>query len=126
MKKTLMALALCAAGAAQADPLEGMWKTQVDDGAFAHVAIAPCGDNFCGTIARTFNDSGAYDSPNLGRMIVIDMAPEGNGRYRGQVWRPSNDKIYIGKVALEGDSLRLSGCIAGGLLCSKQVWMRLK
>ncbi len=127
MKRRLIALAMILAGAAaQADPLEGTWKTQIDDGAYAHVAIAPCGANFCGTIARTFNEDGEYTSPNLGRMIVIDMTPEGQGRYRGKVWRPSNDKIYIGKVALTGDDLKLSGCIAGGLLCSKQSWTRLK
>ena len=114
------------AGAVSADPIEGNWKTQVDDGAFAHVAIAPCSERYCGTIARTFNDAGEYASPNLGRKIVIDMAPTGGGKYRGQVWRPSNDKIYVGKITLDGDALKLSGCIAGGLLCSKQTWSRLK
>ncbi len=126
MKRILATLALMAAATTvAADPLEGLWKTQVDDGAFAHVQIAPCGAAFCGTIARTFNDTGEYQSPNLGKTLVIDMAPAGSGKYNGKVWRPSNDKIYIGKIAMSGDSLRLSGCVAGGLLCSKQTWSRV-
>ncbi len=114
------------ATAAQADPLEGTWQTEPDDGAYAHVEIAPCGANFCGTIERTFKDGAEYTSPNQGKTLVIDMAPKGDGNYQGKVWRPSNDKIYLGKISLTGDSMRLSGCVAGGLICSKQTWARLK
>lgn len=116
---------LLISGIAAADPLEGTWQTEPDDGAFAHVAIAPCGPNFCGKISRTFKDGAEYESPNKGKTLVIDMAPEGNGKYKGKVWRPSNDKIYLGKIALDGDRVKLSGCIAGGLLCSKQTWARV-
>lgn len=111
---------------AAADPLEGTWQTEPDDGAFAHVVIAPCGANFCGKIARTFKDGAEYQSPNKGKTLVIDMAPQGNGAYEGKVWRPSNDKIYLGKIALDGDRVRLRGCVAGGLLCSKQTWARVQ
>ena len=120
------ALALMAAPAFAADPVEGLWQTQPDDGAYAHVRLAPCGPAICGTIARTFNASGEYKSPNLGKQLVIDMMPQGGGRYQGQVWRPSNDKVYLGKIELNGNSLNLAGCIAGGLLCSKQTWQRVK
>lgn len=119
-------LALMAVPAFAADPVEGLWQTQPDDGAYAHVRLAPCGPAICGTIARTFNASGEYKSPNLGKQIVIDMMPQGGGRYQGQVWRPSNDKVYLGKIELNGNSLSLAGCIAGGLLCSKQTWQRVK
>lgn len=121
---TLVAL-IASAGFAAADPLEGTWQTEADEGAFAHVSIVPCGANFCGTIERTFKDGAEYQSPNKGKMLVIDMAPEGGGKYKGQVWRPSNDKIYLGKIALDGDRVKLSGCVAGGLLCSKQTWARV-
>ena len=127
MKKTLcIALALLAsAGIASADPLVGTWQTEQDDGAYAHVVIAPCGANFCGKLDRTFRDGAEYASPNKGKTLVIDMAPQGAGKYEGKVWRPSNDKIYLGKIVLDGDSMRLSGCVAGGLLCSKQIWARV-
>lgn len=124
---TLAAAALALwAGAAAADPAEGTWKTEIDDGAYAHVTIAPCGKAVCGTFARTFNASGEYQSPNLGKTVVIDMVPDGGGSYSGKVWRPSNNKIYIGKMTLSGDTIALKGCVAGGLICSSQTWTRVK
>ena len=56
---------------------------------------------------------------------MIDMKPEGGGKYAGQVWRPSNNKIYTGKMEVKGNSLKLQGCVAGGLLCSSQNWTKL-
>ncbi len=127
MKSILLAAAFSlAAGAALADPIEGIWQTQPDDGAYAYVQIKPCGPNFCGDITRTFKAEGEYKSPNIGRQIVIDMAPKGNGAYAGKVWRPSNDKIYIGKIALDGKAMKLSGCVAGGLFCKAQSWIRVE
>lgn len=108
-----------------AEPALGTWKTAVDDGAYAHVEMTNCGANVCGKIARTFNDQGEYQSENIGKTLVIDMKPDGSGKYDGKVWRPSNDKIYIGKMTVSGDSLKLSGCVAGGLICSKQTWSKL-
>ncbi len=123
---TLAAAAFLAlAGAALADPAEGTWQTEVDDGAYAFVEIVPCANAFCGNIVRTFNAEGEFASPNIGRQIVINMVPVGGGDYEGQVWRPSNDSIYIGKMNVNGDAIRLRGCIAGGLLCSGQDWTRV-
>ncbi len=128
MKKLMsfVAAGLMLSTAAMADPVEGVWKTEVDDGSYAHIVISPCAAKFCGIIARTFNDKGEYQSPNLGKTLVIGMVPCSGGCYKGNVWRPANDKIYIGKIQLDGDTLFLKGCIAGGLLCSKQTWKRVE
>lgn len=127
MKTLALGLALMfAAGTALADPVEGIWKTQEDDGAYAHVTMAPCGPNFCGVITRTFQGADEYPSENIGKTLVIDMAAQGDGTYEGKVWRPSNDKVYIGNIALKGDTMALAGCVAGGLICSTQSWTRLK
>lgn len=128
MKKLALmtAGALMAAGTAFAEPALGTWKTEVDDGAYAHVQIAKCGSAVCGTIVRTFNASGEYNSPNKGKQLVRSMTPKGGGAYEGKVWRPSNDKIYIGKMQVSGNKLTLKGCVAGGLLCASQKWSRVK
>jgi uncharacterized protein (DUF2147 family) len=123
---TAAVFAIVGATTAFADPVEGIWKTQVDDGAYAHVEISPCGSNFCGTIIRTFRGDEEYASPNIGKQLVRNMAAKGGGSYKGNVWRPSNDKIYKGKLKLNGNALAMSGCVAGGLICSKQSWSRLK
>ena len=128
MKTLIAATLLClgVAGAAAADPALGTWQTQPDEGVYAHINMTPCGAAVCGTIARTFNASGEYQSPNLGKQIVINMQPDGSGKYAGKVWRPSNNKVYIGKMTVSGNALKLSGCVAGGLICSKQTWNRIQ
>jgi len=128
MKKPglIFAFLFAVATPALADPLEGIWKTQVDDGAYAHIEIGKCGAALCGVIARTFNSDGEYKSENLGKKLVIDMVPKGDNYYTGNVWRPSNNKIYIAKMTLNGNSLVLKGCVAGGLICSGQNWTRVK
>ncbi|GHF72575.1 DUF2147 domain-containing protein [Seohaeicola zhoushanensis] len=118
--------ALAMGGAAWADPVEGIWQTEPDAGSYAHVEMGPCGAAICGTFLKTFKDGGEYQSPNLGKKVVIDMVPNGDGSYAGQVWRPSNDKVYTGKMQLSGNSLAMSGCVMGGLICSKQTWTRVK
>ena len=127
MKKLALAAALAVgAGAAQAqDAALGTWQTQPDEGSFAYIDMVMCGAAVCGTIARTFDDTGEYQSDNIGRQIVIDMVPAGDGSYEGSVWRPSNDRIYIGRMELEGDQLTLRGCVAGGLFCARQTWVRI-
>ncbi|MDO9524528.1 MAG: DUF2147 domain-containing protein [Gemmobacter sp.] len=120
MKFAVVAALIALAGPAVADPVLGTWKTQEDDGAYAHVEMAPCGAAICGVIKRSFRGTAEYQSENVGKKLVIDMQPQGGGKYAGQVWRPSNNKIYTGKIELSGDSLRLAGCVAGGLICSKQ------
>jgi len=122
----LAAVLALGATAATADPIEGLWQTQPDEGAFAHVTIAPCGAAYCGTISRTFKGTQEYQSPNIGRQIIINMAPQGGGKYQGQVWRPSNDKIYAGKATVSGTQMSLSGCVAGGLLCKSQNWVKVQ
>ncbi|MBC9245513.1 DUF2147 domain-containing protein [Paracoccus sp. 11-3] len=127
MRKFIIAAALAVAGtAAAADPIEGVWQTQPDEGSFAYVTIAPCGGAFCGTISRTFKDGAETQSPNIGKQIVRNMAPQGNGEYSGQVWRPANDKIYNGKASVSGDRMSLSGCVAGGLICKSQTWAKIQ
>jgi uncharacterized protein (DUF2147 family) len=125
MKFWMAAAFVMVAGMAQADPVEGVWQTQEDDGAYAHVTISACGAAFCGVISKTFKDGAEFQSENIGRQIVIDMVSNGDGTYDGQVWRPSNNKIYVGGIELSGDSMKLAGCVAGGLICKKQNWSRV-
>ncbi|WP_204113909.1 DUF2147 domain-containing protein [Shimia biformata] len=128
MKKLVLAAAglILSAGVSMADPALGIWKTEVDDGSYAHVEMRQCGAKICGKMIRTFDANGEYKSKNIGKDLVLGMSPEGNGHYKGEVWRPSNDKIYVGKMDVSGDKLKLKGCVAGGLLCSSQNWTRVK
>ena len=127
MKPFALALAGLAlsASAAMADPVLGTWKTQVDDGAYAHVKMTKCGSSICGTIARAFKGGSEIKTKNIGKKLVWDMKPQGNGAYKsGKIWQPSTDKIYSSKMALSGNTLKVSGCV--GPICKKQTWSRVK
>lgn len=129
MKSIILALVVLGAGAAMADPVEGLWKTKPDDnGHFGHVKIAACGAAFCGTLVKAFDETGTpRESEHVGRQIVWDMVAEGEGAYDGgQVWAPDRDKTYVAKMSLAGDVLSVSGCVMGGLICRAQDWTRVK
>lgn len=131
-KLTLSAalLGLMAAPAFAADPLVGTWQTKADDnGNFGYVQIAPCGGKFCGTLIKSFDDKGKpMKSPNIGKKIIWDMVPMGGGKYGdGKIWAPDRDKTYDSKLQLGGDTLAVSGCVLGGLICRNGgTWTRVK
>jgi uncharacterized protein (DUF2147 family) len=123
--KHLMAatcVVIASAGAAWAEPATGTWKTETgDSGAYLHVDIAPCGANLCGTISKVVNSA---DGSSLGKAIIWDMKSNGNGRYSGgKIWAPDTDKTYRSKMTLDGDTLKVSGCV--GPICRGQDWARL-
>ncbi|KAA9005697.1 DUF2147 domain-containing protein [Histidinibacterium aquaticum] len=116
MKKTVLSLALCVlAGAASADPLEGLWATAPDDNNNRGIVrVESCGAALCGTLIEARDPSGArMESPNVGRQIIFDTTASGGGEYRGKVWSPDRDKTYNSRLQLTGDQLSVSGCVLG-------------
>ena len=128
MKKRALAAALSLLAApAFADPVEGIWQTRPDDnGNYGHVRFAACGAKICGTLVRAFDGQDQpVESPNIGRQIVWDMEPQGEGQYgNGKIWAPDRDKTYRSKMALSGNTLAVSGCVLGGAICRDQQWTR--
>lgn len=129
-KLTAIALALgLVAAPAFADPVFGTWQTGVDEntGYYAHIEVKQCGATICGPVVQSFEQGGKpIASPNVGKNIPREMVAEGDGKYRGKVWRPSDDKIFVGKMELDGaNTLKVKGCVAGGLICKTQVWTRV-
>lgn len=105
----------------------GTWKTaEGNSGGYAVVAIALCSDgsgNYCGTIT---NIVGNDNTSAVGKTIIKDMQDKGNGKFSGgQIWAPDEDKWYKAKMQLNGNTLRVSGCVAGGLICRGQDWTRM-
>ncbi len=122
-------LVIGATAAWSADPVEGLWKTKPDDnGNFGQVEIAPCGDKLCGVLMKSFDSTGAEtESENIGKQIVWDMVANGDGTYsNGKVWAPDRDKTYNAKMALSGETLAVSGCVLGGMICRASEWARMQ
>ncbi|UVK38112.1 DUF2147 domain-containing protein [Mesorhizobium sp. AR10] len=98
------------AGAAWADPIEGNWKTQA--GSTAEIAG---GGSFSITLK-----SGKHAGKNIGSFKAA-----GANKYTGTITDPDTDKTYSGKATLSGTSLKMSGCVLGGLICRSQTWHKL-
>lgn len=120
------ALAL-AAGAAQAEGIDGIFQTQANDqGNIGMVQFYDCGGKYCGKLVKSFDKSGKeIASPHTGKNIVAGMSDDGGGKFSGgTIWDPGADKTYKSKMQLQGKALDVSGCIA--VFCKTQHWTRVK
>ena len=120
---TLMA-ALMAAPASAADPA-GVWLTPPDHkGQTAHVVAKKCGAGFCGTITEVFDPQGnKIAGKNVGVRVFWDMKPVAGG-YEGRAFVPAYGQEYKGRIVIEGDRMKVSGC--AGPICKGQVWRRVR
>jgi uncharacterized protein (DUF2147 family) len=111
--KTLLACTVVAVGLitpAMADPIEANWKRP--NGII--VKFSKCGGSFCAS---------PITGPNAGKSAG-KMASAGDGAYKGSLTDLENNKTYSGKATISGATLRVSGCVLGGLLCKGENWVR--
>lgn len=115
MRKLVMMTAVLGlgAGAAMAEPLLGTWLTSKDDnGNSGLIEVAPCGNALCGTLVKSYDETGKeMQSDNIGRHIISETVPTGGGEYKGKVYSPDRDKTYKSRLQLQGDRLKVSGCV---------------
>ena len=114
LKICLAAMALSAASTAFAQPgsstgIEGRWKTEAGSAA----EIAPCSEGYCITLK-----SGKFNGRMIGRMKAE------KARFVGTITDPTDDKTYAGSAEVDGDKLKLQGCVFK-LFCRSQTWTRL-
>jgi uncharacterized protein (DUF2147 family) len=120
-----------------ADPI-GTWATE---GGAATVRIAACGTELCGTVValkepndpatgRPKTDKNNPDAAKrnralIGTQIVFGMKPGGANKWSGQVYNAEDGKTYSGSITLETpNTLKLEGCVFGGLICKARTWTR--
>ncbi len=120
-----------------ADPM-GTWRTEEGK---ATVRIAACGPALCGTIIslKDANDDagkpktdtnntepGLRSRPMIGVQIVLAMKPSGTAnKWSGQVYNAEDGKTYSGNLTLQdANTIKLEGCILGGLVCKAATWTR--
>ncbi|WP_425092465.1 DUF2147 domain-containing protein [Tropicimonas sp. S265A] len=121
-----LAVLLLSTGTVEAD-VRGVFQTAPnDDGNVGHVEFYDCGGLTCGKLVRSFTSSGTpIDSPNTGKDIVSGMAKQAENKWnKGRIWDPGADKTYRSKMQLDGDTLKVSGCV--GPICRSNTWVRVK
>lgn len=116
----LVLAAVLVSNAALAQQATGLWLRE--NGA-SHVRIAPCGEALCGFVAWVKDPERASE---IGLKVFYDMKASGSGTWEGQAFNPEDQKTYTGKMVLEGEALKTSGCVFGGLICKSVNWTRLK
>lgn len=99
---------LTVAASAQTN-IAGNWRTQSG----ANAVISSCGGSFCIKIT-----SGEHAGKQIGR-----VSHSSGNKYTGTVTDPGNGKQYSGNAIVSGNSMKLSGCVAG-ILCRSQNWSR--
>ncbi len=111
-RKASLALAatLVMAGMALADPIEGNWKTQSGE-----TASISGGGSFSITLK-----TGKHAGKTIGSLKAA-----GDGKYAGSITDPAMDKTYSGKASISGSTMKMSGCVLGGLICKSQTWHKL-
>jgi uncharacterized protein (DUF2147 family) len=111
--KTVLAVGVLSlvSGAAFADDLPGKYKRPNGN----TVQFAPCGAAFCAT---------ALTGPNAGKQVG-KLTSTGKGAYKGTLADPAAGKSYTGKATLSGNTLKVSGCVLGGLFCRSENWTKL-
>jgi uncharacterized protein (DUF2147 family) len=129
-------LLLATSGTAAAAPnIAGDWVTEDRT---AIVAIAPCGDKICGSVARILvnrpgqpttdiknPDPALRKRPFIGLRIISGMSAKGNRWEGGRIYDPNNGRSYKSHLTLNADgSLKVSGCIA--IICRSQRWTRAR
>ncbi len=101
---------LIAAGTACADPIEGTWKRSSTG---TLIKYAGSGGKYCGTVM-----SGKYKGKSIGCMSGA------NGSYKGSVNKLDEGKTYSGKATVKGNTMTLSGCVLGGIICKSEKMSR--
>lgn len=118
-------------GAATATPPGAVLGRWINPHGSVAVETRMCGTALCGRVVwaspealKDAADAGV--SPLVGTELLRDYAPSGTGRWQGHVYVPDMGRSFQSTLAAQDRAtLRISGCILGGLICKSQLWHRV-
>ncbi|NIX77211.1 DUF2147 domain-containing protein [Microvirga terricola] len=122
---------LLLAGAVNAQPADPS-GTYLSESGETRVKIAKCGSAYCGTIVSVQGEAKDVNNPDaslrsrnlVGVHMITDIQPAGDG-FSGQLYNYKDGKTYTGKMSFQGQAMKLSGCVFGGLICRSQTWTKV-
>lgn len=94
------------------------------------VRTRACGQLLCGNIvwaapAALADAREAGVASLIGTELLVDYRAKGIGYWKGQVYVPDQGRRFYSTIEQTSvNSLRISGCILGGLICKHQDWTR--
>ena len=105
--------------------ITGNWLSDKNkEGKQITVKIYNCGEQICGTITAVHNSD---NDSIIGDEIIENMKKKNDVKYGGgRVYAPDTEKWYKSKIKVEdANTIKLSGCVAGVLICRAVVWRRV-
>lgn len=122
-----MLLALATMAVAADAPIQGKWKNPSGS---VVVAIGPCGDAWCGTVASA-SDGAKADARRggtatlVGTRLMTGFKPAGADKWRGRLFIPDMNHRSKAELRIVGaDKLKVTGCMVGRMICKSQMWTR--
>lgn len=129
----LVAFLMSANAVTAAEPITGRWITEERD---AIVEIKPCGNSYCGRIARFLVpppdglDQRDINNPDAKKrkrkllgLAVLSGFKEEPSLWRGQIYDPKSGKSYRSVIRRKSaNTIEVKGCI--GPFCQAQTWTR--
>jgi uncharacterized protein (DUF2147 family) len=104
----------------------GQWRSP---GGNSIIAIAPCGESLCGTVAwaseKAQQAARKTTSQLIGTQLLTALQPRGASRWQGRLFIPDKNMRATAKIELvNAGRLKVSGCLAGKALCKSELWTR--
>ena len=96
-----------------------------------NVQVASCGRKYCGTVVAAHGDAlddaraGGIDRL-VGARVLRDYAAAADGTWHGRVFVPELRRTLRSTIRfVDADTVQVSGCAVGGLICRTKLWHRL-
>ncbi|MCB1421553.1 MAG: DUF2147 domain-containing protein [Nitratireductor sp.] len=105
-----LALTVSSVAAYAAEPIEGTWLRPSTN---TLLKYSKRGGQFCGTVL-----TGEHKGKSIGCMSGTGAS------YEGKVIALDEGKTYSGKAKINGNTMKLSGCVLGGMICKGENWKR--
>jgi len=107
--------------------LDGVWRTPKG----WKVKLYKCGAAYCGRVIGGTKDKDVHNPKKsmrsrkvVGIRMIWGMKKNGK-KYSGKLYNPKDGKTYSGKITpVSASSIKLAGCVFGGLICKSQTWRK--
>lgn len=113
---------------ARGEGVEGVWSNPKGS---VQVKTGSCGDRLCGVVVYASQKAQADAKkagaePLIGTTLLRGYRANGTAQWAGQVYIPDRKASYYSTIQLvDAQTLKVSGCILGGLICKSQMWHRV-
>ncbi|MEM9029233.1 MAG: DUF2147 domain-containing protein [Pseudomonadota bacterium] len=101
---------------AQGASVSGTWKRPSTG---AHIQAFPCAGGLGLRVVKSKTIRAR------GRRIMCGAKKTGPARFEGNLRNPIDGGTYYAIIELRGDTMKLQGCILGGLICNQETWTRV-